>query len=301
MALGKPVVTFLHDEAVRRTEEAFGIRVPIVSATAETLRETLRPLVADAARRRELGAASRAYVERVHDLERGRRPPARPLRSSLDDLARSADAAARQALGGLRARRDRLARDRGVPAADLHALPRPVRPRRRRPRRRALGRARHDPPRRHLVAPSSASTSTRPTPRTGCSSLRTSFWFTMASATLGLVAGVLLAEPIADLLGLDDPNARPRRLRRHLGADELRAADVAVPGRGALGRVRVREPREHRGHDRRDDAPRRRLGAGRARRHRRQLHRHAHRLPRPARRTAARSSGSSSRGRCCAR
>ena len=70
MALGKPVVTFLHDEAVRRTEKAFGVRVPIVSATAETLRETLRPLVADAARRRELGAASRAYVERVHDVER---------------------------------------------------------------------------------------------------------------------------------------------------------------------------------------------------------------------------------------
>jgi len=69
MALGKPVVTYLHDEAVRRTEEAFGTRVPIVSATAETLREALRPLVADAGRRRELGAASRAYVERVHDLE----------------------------------------------------------------------------------------------------------------------------------------------------------------------------------------------------------------------------------------
>jgi glycosyltransferase involved in cell wall biosynthesis len=70
MALGKPVVTFLRDEAIRRTEEAFGTRVPIVSATAETLREALRPLVADAARRRELGAASRAYVERVHDVER---------------------------------------------------------------------------------------------------------------------------------------------------------------------------------------------------------------------------------------
>ncbi len=69
MALGKPVVTFLHEEAVRRTEAAFGTRVPIVSATAETLRETLRPLVADAGRRRELGAATRAYVERVHDIE----------------------------------------------------------------------------------------------------------------------------------------------------------------------------------------------------------------------------------------
>jgi hypothetical protein len=70
MALGKPVLTFLHEEAVRRTEEAFGTRVPIVSATAETLRETLRPIVSDAARRRELGVASRAYVEHVHDLER---------------------------------------------------------------------------------------------------------------------------------------------------------------------------------------------------------------------------------------
>jgi O-antigen/teichoic acid export membrane protein len=36
--------------------------------------------------------------------------------------------------------------------------------------------------------------------------VRTSFWFTIASATLGLAAGVLLAEPIADLLGLDDAN-----------------------------------------------------------------------------------------------
>ena len=32
--------------------------------------------------------------------------------------------------------------------------------------------------------------------------VRTSFWFTMGSATLGLAAGLLLAEPIADLLGL---------------------------------------------------------------------------------------------------
>ena len=70
MALGKPVVTFLHDEAVGARSRRIGTRVPIVSATAETLREALRPLVADGARRRELGAASRAYVERVHDLER---------------------------------------------------------------------------------------------------------------------------------------------------------------------------------------------------------------------------------------
>jgi glycosyltransferase involved in cell wall biosynthesis len=70
MALGKPVVGYLHDEAVRRSEEAFGVRVPIVNATKETLRERLVPLVASLEERRRLGAASRAYVEAVHDLER---------------------------------------------------------------------------------------------------------------------------------------------------------------------------------------------------------------------------------------
>jgi glycosyltransferase involved in cell wall biosynthesis len=70
MALGKPVVTFLHDEAVRRTEEAFGIEVPIVNATKETLVERLRPLAASVDERRRVGAASRAYAEEVHDLER---------------------------------------------------------------------------------------------------------------------------------------------------------------------------------------------------------------------------------------
>jgi glycosyltransferase involved in cell wall biosynthesis len=69
MALGKPVVTFLHEEAVRRTEEAFGVQVPIVSATAETLADVLRPLVESADERRRIGAASRAYAEEVHDLQ----------------------------------------------------------------------------------------------------------------------------------------------------------------------------------------------------------------------------------------
>ncbi len=70
MALGKPVVTFLHDEAVARTEDAFGTRVPIVSATARTLVERLRPLAENAAERVRIGAESRAYVERIHDVER---------------------------------------------------------------------------------------------------------------------------------------------------------------------------------------------------------------------------------------
>jgi hypothetical protein len=70
MALGKPVVTFLHDEAVERTERELGTRVPIVSATKESLRARLEPLVASAAERRRIGAESRAYVEQVHDIER---------------------------------------------------------------------------------------------------------------------------------------------------------------------------------------------------------------------------------------
>ena len=60
----------LHDEAVRRTEEAFGVEVPIVSATKETLAAALRPLASSPEERKRVGAASRAYVERVHDVER---------------------------------------------------------------------------------------------------------------------------------------------------------------------------------------------------------------------------------------
>jgi glycosyltransferase involved in cell wall biosynthesis len=69
MALGKPVVSFLHDEARRRTGEAFGLDVPLVQATRETLADALRPLVDTPAERRRLGAAGRAYVERVHDAD----------------------------------------------------------------------------------------------------------------------------------------------------------------------------------------------------------------------------------------
>jgi glycosyltransferase involved in cell wall biosynthesis len=68
MALGKPVITFLHDDAVRLTEEAFGVKVPIVPATRETLPDVLGGLAASPDERRRLGAAGRAYVERVHDV-----------------------------------------------------------------------------------------------------------------------------------------------------------------------------------------------------------------------------------------
>jgi glycosyltransferase involved in cell wall biosynthesis len=70
MALGKPVVAHLNPETVERSAQGFGIRVPIVPATRETLVDALRPLVENPALRREIGAASRAYVEQVHDIDR---------------------------------------------------------------------------------------------------------------------------------------------------------------------------------------------------------------------------------------
>ena len=70
MALGKPVVTSLDEDAVRQTEEAFGVEVPIVRASKDDLVEKLRPLVESFELRKRLGAEGRAYVERVHDLER---------------------------------------------------------------------------------------------------------------------------------------------------------------------------------------------------------------------------------------
>jgi glycosyltransferase involved in cell wall biosynthesis len=69
MALGKPVVTHLKPDVVERSAAGFGARLPIVPATSETLADALRPLVERPALRRELGAAGRAYVERVHDIE----------------------------------------------------------------------------------------------------------------------------------------------------------------------------------------------------------------------------------------
>src|SRR5438067_12873937 len=69
MALGKPVVTYLKPDVVERSAEGFGVRLPVVPATKETLVEALRPLVEQPALRREVGAQSRDYVEQVHDID----------------------------------------------------------------------------------------------------------------------------------------------------------------------------------------------------------------------------------------
>jgi glycosyltransferase involved in cell wall biosynthesis len=69
MALGKPVLTYLSPETVAQAEAHYGVRLPLVATTKETLADDLRPLVGSPDLRREIGAASRAYVERVHDID----------------------------------------------------------------------------------------------------------------------------------------------------------------------------------------------------------------------------------------
>jgi glycosyltransferase involved in cell wall biosynthesis len=71
MALGKPVLSYLRDEAVQETERALGVEVPIVRITKETLRDRIAELAASADERRRIGASSRAYVEQVHDADKG--------------------------------------------------------------------------------------------------------------------------------------------------------------------------------------------------------------------------------------
>jgi glycosyltransferase involved in cell wall biosynthesis len=70
MALRKPVLCYLRPELVEQSERHFGTRVPVVPTTKETLADDLRPLVESPSLRREIGASSRAYVERVHDIDK---------------------------------------------------------------------------------------------------------------------------------------------------------------------------------------------------------------------------------------
>ncbi len=70
MALGKPVIAHLEEKTVEQSAEGYGIRIPIVPATKDTLVDALRGLAENTAIRQEIGAESRAYVEQVHDIER---------------------------------------------------------------------------------------------------------------------------------------------------------------------------------------------------------------------------------------
>jgi glycosyltransferase involved in cell wall biosynthesis len=66
MALAKPVVVHLDEEAAAETEEAFGLELPLVRADEVDLEDVLAGLVEVRESLPELGRRSRAYVERVH-------------------------------------------------------------------------------------------------------------------------------------------------------------------------------------------------------------------------------------------
>lgn len=65
MALGKPVLCHIREETPQLNP--FGAELPIVRADPATLAERLRELARDRERRLQLGADSRAFVERHHD------------------------------------------------------------------------------------------------------------------------------------------------------------------------------------------------------------------------------------------
>jgi O-antigen/teichoic acid export membrane protein/glycosyltransferase involved in cell wall biosynthesis len=217
MALGKPVVTSLHEDAVKRTEEAFGVGIPLVNASKETLVDALRPLVESPEERARIGAESRAYVERVHDGDRNANrlleiydqialaPSAREVVTTVEEAARltifaSISKLARQSaiygLGGL------VSRILAVLLLPLYTSYLST---------TDYGKIET------LVAATSVMVIVL---RLGISSaffrfyfdardedgrirvVRTSFWFTMVAATVGLILTILFADPISQLLQL---------------------------------------------------------------------------------------------------
>jgi len=66
MALAKPVVAFIRQEDLQFIPAQMKEDLPIVSANTTNLKEVLRELVRDPARRHQIGRRSRAFVEKWH-------------------------------------------------------------------------------------------------------------------------------------------------------------------------------------------------------------------------------------------
>ncbi len=66
MALAKPVVVHLDEEAAAETEEAFGLALPLIRADDASLEDVLAGLVEVRESLPELGRRSREYAEHVH-------------------------------------------------------------------------------------------------------------------------------------------------------------------------------------------------------------------------------------------
>lgn len=65
MALGKPVVCYIHDSLLPTYPQGF----PIVNANPETVESVLEELLLSPEKRHNIGKQSREYVERVHDIK----------------------------------------------------------------------------------------------------------------------------------------------------------------------------------------------------------------------------------------
>ena len=206
LALGKPVLTFLHDEPRARTEKAYGTEVPLVGVTAETLQERLGALVdAGPEEWRRVGGASRAYVERVHDIETGRGRARRAVRRARP-VSETAPLSLGSQLGRL-GRHSLIYGIGGLVSRIVAVLLLPLYT--------------------HYLTPAdygkietliALTTVLGIILRAGISSaffrfyfdaegdvarrtvLRTSFWFTMGAGTLGLLLLLVFAEPVSDFL-----------------------------------------------------------------------------------------------------
>ncbi|HEV2060660.1 MAG TPA: glycosyltransferase [Solirubrobacteraceae bacterium] len=77
MALGRPVLAAIAEDDP--ADNPFGSALPIVRTSPESLRDDLRELLADRARRERMSAEGRAFVERHHD-------PRAVAQAILDDL-----------------------------------------------------------------------------------------------------------------------------------------------------------------------------------------------------------------------
>ena len=177
----------------RRSPDRGGLRlrVPIVHATKETLADALRPLVGSPEER----AADRRGEPRVRRARPRprprRRPPARRLRSALSwRLARAAASGSGEHSAIYGARRARLADPRGRSCcrSTRATCPRPTTARSRSsPRLTAVARDRPAAGDLERVLPLLLRREGRRAAK--LTVVRTSFWFTMAMATLGLVLG----------------------------------------------------------------------------------------------------------------
>ena len=68
MALAKPTVCFIDEKYKRKVE--YGKIIPLVSATPQTLYNTLKMLIENPDLRSDIGEKSRKYVEEVHDSKK---------------------------------------------------------------------------------------------------------------------------------------------------------------------------------------------------------------------------------------